>query len=98
MWIPIIDLQACTGCGECVAACPEDAIAIVDKRAVIDYHRCTCCGICNNVCRHNALNIRIPELPASLADGVQLPTLKTELKQVKREMKELRKALQRYPR
>jgi ferredoxin len=97
MWIPVIDRLACTGCGDCVTACPDHAIAIVDKKAVIDYNGCTCCGICNNICRHNALTIKIPEMPASLADGVQLPSLKAELKQLKHDLKELRKALRRYP-
>jgi ferredoxin len=97
MWIPVIDIQTCKGGGDCVTACPEHAIAISDKKAVIDYNRCTCCGVCNNICRHGALTIKIPEMPASLADGVQLPGLKTELKQLKQELKELRKALRRYP-
>lgn len=97
MWIPVIDVLVCKGCGDCVTACPDEAIAISDKKALIDYDRCTCCGVCNNICRHGALTIKIPEMPASLADGVQLPTLKTELKQLKQELKELRKALRRYP-
>ena len=95
MWIPVIDRQVCKGCGDCVTACPDHAIAISDKKAVIDYDRCSCCGVCNNICRHGALIIKIPEMPASLKDGVQLPRLKTELKQLKQELKELRKALRR---
>ena len=97
MWIPVIDIQICKGCGDCVTACPDEAIAISDKKAVINYQSCTCCGVCNNICRHGALTIKLPEMPSSLADGVQLPTLKTELKQLKQELKELRKALRRYP-
>ncbi|MGC9443689.1 MAG: 4Fe-4S dicluster domain-containing protein [Candidatus Methanospirareceae archaeon] len=96
MWIPVIDLQVCKGGGDCVTACPDNAIAIRDKKAVVDYNRCTCCGVCNNICRHGALTIKIPEMPANLVDGVQLITLRSELKLLKQEMKTLRKALRRY--
>ena len=81
------------GCGDCVKVCPDNAIAIVDKKARIDYNGCTCCGICNNVCRVGALEMKTPEMPAILEEGVQLTTLKAEVKELKREMKEMEREM-----
>jgi pyruvate formate lyase activating enzyme len=40
----------CTGCAACVAACPEEAIRIVDGRAQTDAAVCVCCGKCVVFC------------------------------------------------
>jgi ferredoxin len=80
MWIPVVDVLVCRGCGDCVQVCPDAAITIADKKARIDYNACTYCGICENICRVGALTITRPEMPAIFGAGVQLATLKTELK------------------
>jgi ferredoxin-type protein NapF len=36
---PVIDAAECTGCGECVAACPVQAIALANAAATIPEHR-----------------------------------------------------------
>ncbi len=50
----------CNGCGECVAACPANAIALnlkrEDDRLRIDRERCTNCGKCMEVCDKGALD------------------------------------------
>ncbi|HEY5516860.1 MAG TPA: 4Fe-4S binding protein [Coriobacteriia bacterium] len=53
------DLDACTGCAECVERCPFDAIAIGPghKRAVIDTERCYGCGVCRSACEYDALRL-----------------------------------------
>jgi Pyruvate/2-oxoacid:ferredoxin oxidoreductase delta subunit len=53
------DLDACTGCAECVERCPFDAIAIGPghKRAVVDTWRCYGCGVCRSACEHDALRL-----------------------------------------
>ena len=42
----------CRGCvaKACVAACPKDAISIVDGKSVIDREKCIRCGKCRDVC------------------------------------------------
>lgn len=41
---------------QCMTACPEDAISIVNGEAVIDVARCTRCGECVSVCPLEAIN------------------------------------------
>ena len=45
----------CTGCGDCVTACPEEIIAIDEaQHAIVDFQRgsglCSFCGACAEVC------------------------------------------------
>jgi Na+-translocating ferredoxin:NAD+ oxidoreductase RNF subunit RnfB len=40
----------CLGMGDCQAACPFDAIHIVDGLAAVDYGKCTGCGACARAC------------------------------------------------
>lgn len=49
----------CTGCADCVAACPEDIIVLDhDRRALVDLTRggCTFCGDCAAACGDGALD------------------------------------------
>lgn len=52
-------LAACTGCGDCVRACPYNLIQIQQQKAVLelDYMSCDLCGQCAMHCSQNALNI-----------------------------------------
>ncbi len=46
-----VDLEKCIGCALCVRACGQDAISIVDKKAVIDLEKCTLCAACVEACK-----------------------------------------------
>ena len=89
MWLPVIDITRCIGCGNCAQVCPDSAITITDKRSKIDYTKCTCCGVCDAVCRVGALEIVIPHMPQILVEGAQLTTLKSKVKVLKQELKEM---------
>lgn len=47
----------CLGFGECVAACPFDAIHIVDGIALVDKEQCKACGKCIKVCPKNLIEL-----------------------------------------
>jgi NAD-dependent dihydropyrimidine dehydrogenase PreA subunit len=58
MTIERIDQDLCTGCGECVASCPNDVIRLDPEQgqAVIRYpDDCTLCGWCAADCPEDAI-------------------------------------------
>jgi NAD-dependent dihydropyrimidine dehydrogenase PreA subunit len=50
-----VNQDLCTGCGECVDVCPEDAIRIISASAVIQPDACTECGKCADICPNGAI-------------------------------------------
>ncbi len=60
------DLDACTGCAECVERCPFEAIAIGPghKRAIVDAEKCYGCGVCRSACEYDALALQDRPAPA----------------------------------
>ena len=56
-----IDLDKCTGCGNCLPSCPFGLIEIVDGKALIN-EGCTLCGACQEACDSQAILIEaVPE-------------------------------------
>jgi len=51
-----IDLENCTGCGDCVPSCPFGLIEIIDEKAHIG-EGCTLCGVCREACSFEAIVI-----------------------------------------
>jgi ferredoxin len=45
----------CSGCGECVEVCPQEAIRLVAGHIEIDQTRCNDCGLCIDACLNGAL-------------------------------------------
>ncbi len=78
-----VDLEKCTGAGECVTVCGyEDAIAVKEidyngksvKRAVVTPANCTGCGCCVSACPNQAIQVAgwtIPQYDAML-DAIAL--------------------------
>ena len=56
----------CLGFGDCVAACPFDAIVLEDGLARVERDKCTGCGACVRACPHDLIAL----LPASQAPAV----------------------------
>jgi NAD-dependent dihydropyrimidine dehydrogenase PreA subunit len=52
-----IDEAKCTGCGECAIDCHEDAIQIINGKAVVDNSLCDGLGACIGSCPENAITI-----------------------------------------
>nr|MBC7245150.1 electron transfer flavoprotein subunit alpha [Chloroflexota bacterium] len=53
-----VDLEKCTGCGNCVFACPFGAIEVVNGKAKV-YESCVDCGACVDQCPEGALFIGV---------------------------------------
>lgn len=50
----------CLGFGSCAKVCPQNAIRIIDKKAVVDESLCIACGKCVKVCPHDLIEL-VPE-------------------------------------
>ena len=50
----------CLGLGDCAAACPADAICLIDGIAHVDTSRCLGCGLCVNTCPKSVISL-IPQ-------------------------------------
>ncbi|MFZ1398794.1 MAG: 4Fe-4S binding protein [Candidatus Promineifilaceae bacterium] len=57
-WLPKIDSLHCTGCGSCVAACPEKALALLGQKAsLVNVAACTYCRTCEAICPTAAIDL-----------------------------------------
>lgn len=52
---PWVDRSDCVGCGDCVKACPTQAITVQNGRACIDPDLCIECNFCVRACTYNAI-------------------------------------------
>lgn len=50
-----VDKTQCNGCAVCIDACPQNAIELIDGKAVIDVNKCTLCGKCIGICPQDAI-------------------------------------------
>jgi ferredoxin-type protein NapF len=72
--------KTCTGCGDCVAACPEKILVAGSGGApVVDFGRsgCSFCGRCVDVCRAGAFRARA-SAPWSLRAAIGAECLSTK--------------------
>jgi len=56
VWLPVIDGERCTGCGDCVAVCPAEALEMTGGVAVlVRPERCDYAGLCEMICPVEAI-------------------------------------------
>jgi ferredoxin len=56
VWLPLIDEDVCTGCGDCITVCPTEALMLVDGVAVLAQpDACNYCSDCETVCPVGAI-------------------------------------------
>lgn len=61
-----VDAGKCTGCGECVAACPTSAIGMTKRKAFVG-ESCSECGACVKTCPENAFFLEDIVIPGSVS-------------------------------
>lgn len=54
----IVDKEKCEGCGDCVDACPSNAIEMVESKATIKTDDCIDCGACVDACPTQAISMQ----------------------------------------
>ena len=52
-----VDKDLCAACGACVAACPFDAISLVEDGINLDWQKCMGCGVCIDPCPNHARSL-----------------------------------------
>ncbi len=50
-----IDREKCEGCGNCVEACPQQALSLEEKKSIMAEEKCIGCGECATVCPAKAI-------------------------------------------
>jgi MinD superfamily P-loop ATPase len=75
-----IDEIRCTGCGQCLDACPRGAVRISAGRPAIDEGLCNGCGACVDICPEGAIREIVPQSTAATpqrrySSGPHLPVM-----------------------
>jgi len=57
-WLPRIDRNLCIACGDCISACPVDALGTQSgKAALTKPGACTYCLACEDLCPTHAIEL-----------------------------------------
>jgi ferredoxin len=78
-----VDEKKCTLCGDCVEACPWQAISLTEDKLVIDHQLCAECGACLSVCPVCAL-YQVEPGPVAVVRAELKPVSRTDVAPVVR--------------
>jgi len=53
----VVDKEKCTGCGDCVEACPSNAVQLQDEKANVSTDDCIDCGACVDACTTGSMKM-----------------------------------------
>jgi uncharacterized protein len=67
---PQVKAEDCIGCGECVEHCSQNALMVVEDRAVVDEEKCIGCGECILICSNEAIQIRWDKEVPTFLEGM----------------------------
>lgn len=51
------DLAKCNGCGDCVDACPTEALKVENEKIKVNEDECSDCGACVDTCEKGSLSL-----------------------------------------
>ena len=60
-YVAELDRELCTKCGDCVEACPFEALAQNGDGVMHDWERCLGCGVCEATCKTGAITLERDE-------------------------------------
>jgi len=69
---PKVTLKKCVGCGDCIQHCAQNAISLIEKKAIINKDKCVGCGECILICPNSAITVQwsrdIPTFQKKMAE------------------------------
>jgi NAD-dependent dihydropyrimidine dehydrogenase PreA subunit len=57
MYVVTVDVDLCTGCGECVNTCPAQIFRIENDKSVVNDDECLGCQSCVAICPVGAIKV-----------------------------------------